>query len=60
MRFDGSGGESWHKHRIKLTDFGGMITDWHQMQRMVIVFEDSACKPKEGTLWIDEIRFVKK
>lgn len=51
--------DAWTEIKIPLLRFGGMITDYSSMDKIVLVFEDSASKPKQGTLYLDDIEFVK-
>ncbi len=43
---------------IPFTQFGGMITDWSNLDRIMLVLEDDFCVPKTGTMWIEEIVLV--
>ncbi len=49
----------WTRHEVPLRDFGGMITDWRKLSRLVFVIEDGVARPKTGALWLDDITFVK-
>jgi hypothetical protein len=52
--------DDWTRVEIPLIRFGGMITDWAEMDRLVLVFEDGASKPRVGTLWIDDVAFERR
>ena len=51
--------DAWTRLRIPLTRFGGLISDWSDLERLMLVFEDSRSKPKTGVLFIDDIQLVK-
>lgn len=49
--------DGWTRVEVPFIRLGGMITDWGQMHRIVIVFEDRVSQPKTGTLRLDDVRF---
>jgi hypothetical protein len=48
----------WQKIEIPLKDFA-FINDLSSLSEFVIVFEDRIADPKEGTIWLDDIYFLK-
>ena len=50
--------DAWTDVVIPLTDFGGMIVDWGEVERTNIVIEDRVAQPKTGTLWLDGVELV--
>ncbi len=48
----------WTDIELRYRDFG-MITDWSDLDRLVIVFEDNVSKPKVGTVWLDDIELMR-
>lgn len=50
---------SWQKKIIPLTLFGGMITEWTDMEKFLFCFEDSKAGDKDGIIYIDDIVFEK-
>ena len=52
--------DAWTEIAIPFIDFGGMITDWGEMHRIVIVLEDRISEPRTGTLWVDDVRLIKR
>jgi hypothetical protein len=49
---------NWQKIEIPLKDFA-YINDFSELSEFVIVFEDRIADPKEGTIWLDDIYFIK-
>ncbi|MBN1385205.1 MAG: hypothetical protein JW983_10025 [Elusimicrobia bacterium] len=47
----------WQKKTIPLMFFGGMITDWTDMEKFLFCFEDSKAGDKEGIIYIDDMVF---
>lgn len=45
--------DKWQRFVIPLKDFG--LTDLQQMSEFVIVFDDIRCRPKVGSIYIDDI-----
>lgn len=58
-RLTGVADGEWRTINIPLIQFGGMITDWADMQAMVLVFEDHTSRPKSGTMRLDDIELVR-
>ena len=54
-KIDVASPQAWTTLEIPLVDFGGMITDWTGLQRIVLVFEDGGTVPKVGQLDIAEV-----
>jgi hypothetical protein len=51
--------DAWKELTIPYLRFGGMITDWTDLTRLVIVFEDATAQPKTGVLWLDDIALMR-
>ncbi|MBN2445501.1 MAG: DUF3131 domain-containing protein [Phycisphaerae bacterium] len=49
----------WSTIELRYRDFG-LITDWSDLDRLVIVLEDNASKPKVGTVWLDDIELIRE
>ena len=47
--------EKWNHVAIPFVRFGGMITDWSSLDKIVFVFEDTHSIPKTGRLRIDDL-----
>jgi hypothetical protein len=52
--------EDWIRVTLPFHRFGGMITDWSKLDRLVFVFEQSPSGPNEGRLLIDDVVFMKR
>lgn len=52
-------GTAWKKISIPLSEFRGLL-DFKQLTELTIVFEDHAVGQKTGTIYLDDIRFVKE
>lgn len=52
--------DGWSALAVPLVQFGGMITDWTDLEKIVLVFEDGVSQPKVGTLWLDDVRLVRR
>jgi hypothetical protein len=50
--------DSWREYKIDLKQFIG-ISEWDEMKKLVMVFEDWRATEKEGTVYIDDIYFTK-
>jgi len=50
--------DEWQTVQVPFIDFGGMITDWGEMHRLVLVVEDRLAGPKTGTLWLDDVELI--
>lgn len=51
--------DRWTQFRIPFPRFGGLISDWSDLERLILVFEDSRSRPKTGTLDINNIRLTR-
>ncbi|MCB2156600.1 hypothetical protein KQI84_17120 [bacterium] len=58
-RLNGLSETEWRHFTIPYTQFGGMITDWSRLTQFFIVFEDGHSVPKEGTLWLDDLKIAR-
>ena len=58
-RIKGIKPDKWTKITVPFYQFGGMISNWSNLDRITLVFEDSTSVPKTGTLYLDDIAFVK-
>jgi hypothetical protein len=53
-------GDGWSRVRLPFRRFGGMITDWSDLDRLVFVFEQIPSGPNEGRVLIDDIGFTNR
>ena len=51
--------EEWKQFSIPLEKFR-RVTDWKSMNEFVVVFDDINSNPKTGTIYLDQISFVKE
>ena len=49
----------WNHLIIPFSRFGGMITDWSNLHKIEMVFEDTKSKPKHGFLYLDNLALVR-
>ena len=54
----GVSADGWTRVRIPFTKFGGLISDWSDLERLILVFEDGRGTPKSGVLYVDDVRLV--
>jgi hypothetical protein len=52
--------DTWTDYALSFKRFSGMVTDWRSMDRLMFVFEDGACAPKVGSIWLDDIELVRQ
>ena len=49
--------EDWQEFRIPIRKFS-RLRDLHSLSEFVVVFDDIYSSPKEGTIYLDHVRFV--